>query len=709
MATIQSKINAVSRSGFPFTMSSRSRLRCAYLILILISAAPFFGQTREGERVSGGQLQQRFVDAQELQRAGKLNEAAGQYRAFLADALGELAMGYGLARNYSRAAPLFDEALTLEPDSPSLLLDYAQTALALGDLAHAEALATEFIHKYPGDREKLAEADQVLGRVLLKLNRDQEARKELEAAVALDPTFPNGYDLAVACLDLDDEECAVQIFGEMEKSFGNTPEIHMAFGRAYGNSDFQPRAVAEFEQAIAKNPHLAGAHYLLAAALLATGGDQSHVDSAEAALKKELVISPKDSMTYCALGRLAFTEGNYPEAETYLKKSVLLNPQNPDPYLYLGQMYFATKRSKEAEAALRQCIRLTTDVSRNRYQVQKAHYLLGRILIQEGQRDAGLAEMNVARGLANKTLAQDKSKLAGLMDTPGTQGIPVTAVEPATSSPATADPAALRKFEAMREQVGPAVADSYNNLGAIAATNNDYSAAVTYFEHAAMWNPSLEGLDYNWGRAAFAGSQFADAVTPLSRYLRLHPDDTGARSVLALSQFMIGNYPGCVETLQSVIGKNDLVPQVEYAYAESMIKIGQIDMGAKRLEALEKLHPEIPDVHRSIGEVLGTQGEKQEALEEFRAAVQLSPGDADSNYDLGKIELENGNTVAAIRELETAVRLSPNNEKFHQELADAYTAALRPAEAQKEMETYNLLRARAKNNTLSHQDAAPEE
>ena len=41
-----------------------------------------------------------------------------------------------------------------------------------------------------------------LGRTLLKLNRNQEARKELEAAVALDPTFPNGYDLAVACLDL---------------------------------------------------------------------------------------------------------------------------------------------------------------------------------------------------------------------------------------------------------------------------------------------------------------------------------------------------------------------------------------------------------------------------------------------------------------------------------------------------------------------------
>ena len=279
-----------------------------------------------------------------MQQTGKLNEAAEQYRAFLADALGELAIGYVLVPDYANAAPLFDEALALEPDSPSLLLDYARTALVQGDLPHAITLAAEFIRKYPGDREKLAQAHQVLGRTLLKLNRGQEARKELEQAVVLDPTFPNGYDLAVACLDLGDEKCAVQIFDEMEKSFGDTPEIHMAFGRAYGDSDFQPRAVTEFKRAIEENPRLPGVHYLLAAVLLATGGDESPLESAETELKKELVISPNDSMTYAALGKIAVTRNNYPEAETYLKKAILLGPRNPDAYLYLGQLYFNTDR-----------------------------------------------------------------------------------------------------------------------------------------------------------------------------------------------------------------------------------------------------------------------------------------------------------------------------------------------------------------------------
>ena len=691
-------------------MSIRSKLRGTYLIFILSSAAAFCGQTGDHGSVGSPSLQQRYNDAQKLQQAGQLSESAKQYRVFLADALGELAIGYVLVPDYAQAAPLFDEALTMEPDSPSLLLAYARTTLGMGDLAHAESLATAFIRKYPEDRVKLAQAHQVLGRTLLKLNRDQEARKEFEAAVALDPTFAIGYDLAVACLDLDDEKCAVQIFLEMEVSFGDTAEIHMAFGRAYGDSDFQPRAVTEFRRAIEENPRLPGAHYLLAAVLLATGNTENPMESAESELKKELAISPRDSMTYAALGKIAVTRNSYPEAETYLKKAISLEPQDPDAYLYLGQLYFNTNRLTEAETALRECIRLTTDPSRNRYQVQKAHYLLGRLLMKKGQSEAAHAEMDISRELANKTLAQDKSKLAALIDASGSQDIQASAPEARAPLAATkADPSALREVESMREHVRLPVADSYNNLGAIAATNNDYSGAVAYFERAAVWNPSLEGLDYNWGRAAFAGAQYADAVIPLSRYVNAHPNDTGARSVLGISQFMTGNFQGCIETLQSVIGKSDLVPQVEYVYAESMVKTGQIGPGTERLGALAKLHPEIPDIHRALGEALGSQGDHQRALDELRTAIQLSPNDPDSHYDLGKMELDNKNTAVAVSELEAAVRLLPNSEKFHQELAASYTAALRPADAQKEIEICKLLKQKAQSSTSSHPPAVPEQ
>ena len=132
-------------------MSIRFKRRGTYLIFTVDLCCDPLRTDRECriEPVAAARCSQHYNDAQELQQTGKLNEAAQQYRAFLADALGELAIGYGLVQDYTHAAPLFDEALTLEPDSPSLLLDYARTALMLGDLAHAKTLATEFIQKIP--------------------------------------------------------------------------------------------------------------------------------------------------------------------------------------------------------------------------------------------------------------------------------------------------------------------------------------------------------------------------------------------------------------------------------------------------------------------------------------------------------------------------------------------------------------------------------
>ena len=136
-------------------MSIRFKRHSTYLIYLFISAAALCGQTRDNGAGGSGSLRQHYNDAQELQRTGRLSEAAGQYRAFLAGALGELAMGYGLVQDYTHAAPLFDEALALEPDSPTLLLKLMRELLCNWAIfAHAKTLATEFIQRYPDNREQ---------------------------------------------------------------------------------------------------------------------------------------------------------------------------------------------------------------------------------------------------------------------------------------------------------------------------------------------------------------------------------------------------------------------------------------------------------------------------------------------------------------------------------------------------------------------------
>src|ERR1700761_1325542 len=61
-------------------------------------------------------LQTRYEAAQRFQAAHDLPHAAQQYRIFLADSLGELALGEARAGQYDKAQDNFDEALTLVPD-----------------------------------------------------------------------------------------------------------------------------------------------------------------------------------------------------------------------------------------------------------------------------------------------------------------------------------------------------------------------------------------------------------------------------------------------------------------------------------------------------------------------------------------------------------------------------------------------------------------
>jgi tetratricopeptide (TPR) repeat protein len=646
-------------------------------------------------------LKRHFDAAQHFQQLGDMEQSAQEYRVFIAEALGEIASGYARLGDYDKAVPLFEQAVTVTPDEAGLLLNGAQAALAHGDFDQAQAFAERVLANNssgtnPVDTKTAALAHQILGRALLKMYHDKDARKELEKAVDLDPNFENGYALAIACLDMEDSKCASEVFSEMQASFGDTALIHLEFGLAYGESDFPQKAIAEFKKAIAKNDRLPEAHYSLAAAYLSSA-EASSLQNAEVELRKEIEVSPKDSLTYAALGHIEVIQHRYPAAENNLKHAITLDPKNPGAYLYLGQMYFEMNRSGEAEASLREAIQRTTDVSRNRYQIQKAHYLLGRLLAKSGHQAEAEAQMQIVQQMMAQALVRDKDRLSGSAPTrtaaspPNSNSIAMAVVR--SGSKADGGTEAAGTLEAFEKEMAPPLADSYNNLGAIAASSKDYIKALSCFQRAAHWNPSLEGVDYNWGRAAFMASRFQDAVPPLTRYLGAHPDDSNIRSVLAISLFRTESYDAVIKTLQPILPGIDAVAQVDFVYADSLIKTGRKPAGIERLEALEKRNPEISDVHRALGEAYadGDNSNLQQAAAELGLAVRLNPLDAQAHYDLGKADLGKGDVQAAVAELETAVQLEPRNGEAHAELAAAYRQASRPADAQRQEQLYHQL------------------
>lgn len=677
--------------------SRRRRIsrRLGVLTVLFGLAAAVQGQSPSTPR-SSDSLQQHYDSAETLLSQNDFAQAEFQFKLFLSEALHRIANGRAQVGRYPEAAPLFEEALALTPNDAAIKMDYAEAALDARDLPTARRVAQSLIGSTPvGVRYRDAgKPHWLLGEALLGMDDNKGARDQFAAAVALNPSFENQYALGKAYLALLDKESAAKLFAKMLAHFGDTAQIHMEFGLAYARGDFPEKAILEFRKALELNDKLPDAHYCLGAAYLSRSGDTAFPE-AQGEFHKELAIHPNDFFSYYELGYIAMQEHHQSEAVRDLNRAAALNPQSDDTFLMLGNLYGEMGRSADEEAALRKAIQVCTDPSKNHYQIRGAHYQLGLLLIQEGKMEEGKKEMQAAENLLLLNRKLDAANL---------KGKPILRY-PSRGNRIT-NPTAAAELKQFEQRMGPPIADSFNNLGVIEAQNQQYGAAVGYFQRAAQWNPRMDGLDYNWGRAAFGAKDYRQAVICLSRYMQAHPDDNRPRVPLGMSQFMLSNYKDAIRILAPLGNQLDSLPLLSYAYAESLVKTGNLDEGIDRLQRLEEAHPDFEMAPAALGETFLARKQYDKAEPQLRAVLRINPANENAKYDLaftllalnqqnkaqellvqlaqsgvknpsvyyrlGKLQLDRGNTDDAIANLKIAAKLAPDDDSVHRELMNAY-------------------------------------
>src|SRR5258706_6132291 len=346
----------------------------AVAILVVNTAA---GQAKHAKEAYTDSLQRHYDAARTFQISGDQENAASEYKTFLAYALGEIAIANVKADRLEEAEKLLAEGVSLAPENVEVNLDYAALRLQQGKPKDAQVFAEHALKSAPDN----AQAQYMLASALFQLADYKAAKDQLEKAVVTDPKFEIGYLLGITYIKLNDLNRATLLFNEMVAGLGETPEIHVLFGRAYREGDFLDQAIGELQKAIAKDAKVKVAHYLLAMAYLERDGD-SGFDEAVPELEAELKVSPSDPRTHYMIGYIALKRHDAEQAERELKRAAELDPENADPLVSLGQLLLDAGRLPEAEKTLRKAIAATTDLSRNGYQINRAHYALGRILLQ---------------------------------------------------------------------------------------------------------------------------------------------------------------------------------------------------------------------------------------------------------------------------------------------------------------------------------------
>ena len=140
------------------------------------------------------------------------------------------------------------------------------------------------------------------------------------------------------------------------------------------DSEWQKRALAHAERAVAGDEQLALGHIALGAALMLTG----NLEKAEAAYRKAETLEPRNWELSWRLGALAVARKDNAAAEQHYRRAVEAAPGEWESHSHLGAFLYRQARYAEAIASFDKMRGLAPDQTRAYSNLAAAYHQLGR-------------------------------------------------------------------------------------------------------------------------------------------------------------------------------------------------------------------------------------------------------------------------------------------------------------------------------------------
>ena len=243
----------------------------------------------------------------------------------------------------------------------------------LGDAARAIPLL-ERARSGLADGADRQHVTEVLGLALMLAGRATDAMPHLEAAVQARRSPEVAHVLAQAAVHAGQPDTARRALALALGLDEHRAESFVASGQLMARLDMHEMAEQALRAALARNPSVLQAHYLLGQEALFRG----RLDEAVTLTRRELTLNPLDGMALAQLGDALTRLNQWDAALPVLQRAVWLNPYYSAPYILLGRGHLRAGHPDLAEGMARRAIAFDPN---NR----AAHYLLGQVLQQLGQ------------------------------------------------------------------------------------------------------------------------------------------------------------------------------------------------------------------------------------------------------------------------------------------------------------------------------------
>ena len=433
----------------------------------------------------------------------------------------------------------------------------------------------------------------MLGFVLARLGRVNEAIPELEKAVALNPNDTDARtNLALAYEQAHAPVKAIPLFAALEaaaraQGHGLPSPILAAYVRSLAATGQWPEANARMSAAIADNPQNAELHDEFGSMY-----EQQHdLPKAEEQFREAIRLKPNFTAAHLHLG-LALRAARDANALTELEQAHELAPQNEQVTLELAKTLTLAGRDDQAIPLLEHALEQTPKSNVLAYQL-------------------GIAYQNTGR-----------SK----------EALPL-----------------LRKAAAAE----PRNSEVLTNLGLALCQAQQAKDAVPVLQKAIALSPKNLSARQNLAAAYVSLGQHEDAIDALRAALKLAPRDPRLHYNLGVAYKMQDDAAQAIPELQAAEKLDPSQPEAPYALGMLYSQTGHMEEAAQELSASLKLRPQNGEGWSTLGTVYNTLGKYPEAASALREAIQQLPEQADPHLTLATVlsSLDNQTEAASERKI----------------------------------------------------------
>ncbi|GAB6067968.1 PEP-CTERM system TPR-repeat protein PrsT [Methylothermus subterraneus] len=532
------------------------------------------------------------------------------------------------------------------------------------------------------------------GDAWLALNKPEQARREYEEALRLDPKAPHGKlglaYLAVAANDLEQalklvddalqaapEGQAFSFKAELHKRRGQLKEAEAAYtqaiehrrqneidraNRALVRIELQKLQEAEQDIEILKKtaPKLYLTHFAEGYLKIAQG----QLKEAKEPLDRALALNENYPFTLFYLGLVALSENQLQQADAYLSRFARLFPGSPQAHLLQAAVKY---RQKDFQAARS----LLMPVLLSRPEDPLALNLMANIELASGHPKEGLqylqklAELKPESGAVEARLGM--GMLAAGLKEEGLKALEKALVE----DPSLVQPEVLLATTYLREKQFEKAKQAIErlksklpkhplpfNLEAMwhYAQGNEVAAQAA-LEQAWQIEPGHPTTAENLARLAFKNKQFDKVRQIYQQVLTAHPDNALARLRLAEMDFREGKFQAMEERLTGLIQAQPELLQPRLELAKYYLTFGQPERSQNLLEEIRSRYPEHPELLAVLAKAQLEAQQPKRALETAKALAKVAPASPLAHYLLAQAHAQLKDAEGTRRELEESLKL----------------------------------------------------